>query len=184
MTRTRGGRFAALALAFAALLGLASVVGATRAQALPLSIPLEVTFRDMMPGESASHTWQVTVPERAVVSEARLEESGPGEATWTTELCPGAGACLDLGTLKVGTPLPAGSYDLRVGVTVHELDPGQTQSIEGRYTLVGAPGDDGLASTGLGAGPLAAAALAFALLGLLLLVVGRRRRTEHDEEPA
>lgn len=178
---------AAASFALAALLAGASVLfGASSAQALPLPLPLQVSFTDLLPGDVRSTSWPVQVPREAVIAQAVLHKNGAGDLRWTARLCPVAGsACVDLMTAVVGTPLAAGSYELEVGLTVLDMQPGQSQTLEGRYTLVedgllaGTGGGPGvLASTGTPALSFGLTAVAVAALGLLLVVLARRRRDD------
>ena len=182
-TRLRSG--AATSFALAALLAGASVVlGAGSAQALPQPVPLQVSFADLLPGDVRSTSWPVQVPYPAVIAQAALVKAGAGDLRWTARLCPVAGsACLDLLTAGVGTPLAAGDYELQVGLTVVDMQPGQSQSLEGRYTLVEdgllagtGGGPDVLASTGAPALSLGLTGVVVAVLGLLLVVLAHRRR--------
>ena len=184
-TRLRSGAAASFALA-ALLAGASVLLGASSAQALPQPLPLQVSFTDLLPGDVRSTSWPVQVPHPAVIAQAALARAGTGDLRWTAWLCPVAGtACLDLMTAEVGTPLAAGDYELQVGLTVVDLQPGQSQTLEGRYTLVedkvlpdtgGGPGV--LASTGAPALSLGLTAVAVAVLGVLLVVLARRRRAD------
>ncbi|HEY0118127.1 MAG TPA: hypothetical protein VGC04_05040 [Cellulomonas sp.] len=187
---------AATSLVLAAVLACAWVVlGAGSAQALPRSLPLQVSFTDLQPGQTRSTSWPVQIPTRARITQAMLRQDGPGGVRWTARLCPVSGAaCLDVMTAAVGTSITAGDYLLTVGLTVVDLQPGQSQSLEGRYTLVedddgvladtGGDGPNGgLASTGLSVLPLGVTALALAALGVLLVVLARRRHEEQASDP-
>ncbi|HWJ86427.1 MAG TPA: hypothetical protein VNR62_13425 [Cellulomonas sp.] len=175
----------ATSFAVAAMLALACVlVGATGAQAVPTTVPLEATFAGLLPGSSASRSWPVSVPQQAEVSRAVLHKQGGGDVVWHAELCPTTGTtCVDLMSATVGTAVPAGDYALEVGVVVAELEPGSTQSIEGRFTLVQSGGE--LAYTGAQVWTVALASLMAAIVGVLLLVVARRRQHEEplDAQP-
>ncbi len=170
--------------AAAAALALASTVaGATSAQALPRAMPVEVHFRDLRPGSSASTSWALAVPRHAQVAQVAVTRTGTGVARWTATLCPSSGAaCINLLAAVRGTSIPAGVYTLRVGVTMVDLDPGDTQSLEARYLLSEREAGP-LAATGTAASTLAALAGAAAAAGILLAALGRRRRAL-DDEPA
>jgi LPXTG-motif cell wall-anchored protein len=185
--RLRSGAAASFALA-ALLAGASVLLGASSAQALPQALPLQVSFTDLRPGDVRSTSWPVRVPRQTVIAQAALHKDGAGDLRWTARLCPVLGsACLDLMTAVVGTPLAAGAYELEVGLTVLDMPPGQSQSLDGRFILVedgllaGTGGGGGaLASTGFPAQSLGLTAVAVAVLGVLLVVVARRRR---DDSP-
>jgi LPXTG-motif cell wall-anchored protein len=195
--RLRSGAAASFALA-ALLAGASVLLGASSAQALPQALPLQVSFTDLLPGDVRSTSWPVQVPRQTVIVQAALHKDGAGDLRWTTRLCPVlGGSCLDLMTAVVGTPVAAGAYELEVGLTVLDMQPGQSQSLEGRFTLVedGLPSGTGtgtgtgtgggggggvLASTGFPAQSLGLTAVAVAVLGVLLVVLARRRR---DDSP-
>lgn len=186
---------AATSFLLAALLAVAFVLlGAGTAQAVPQSLPLQVSFTDLQPGDVRSTSWPVRIPQQAKIAQAVLHKDGPGDVQWTAQLCPVSGAgCLDVITAVVGTPIAAGDYTLRVGLTVVELQPGQTQSLEGRYTFV--EDDDGLladtsgphgrggalAATGSSVLPVGLTAVAVAALGVLFVVLARRGDDEEAD---
>jgi hypothetical protein len=174
----------AASFATAAVLAVVCVlVGATGAQAVPTTVPLQATFDGLLPGSSASKSWQFAIPHDAQVTRAVLRKQGPGRAVWHAELCPSAGApCVDLMTASVGTPVRAGDYALTVGVVVTALEPGSTQSIEGRFTFAQTDGE--LAQTGAQVLATALGSVAAAGAGgILVLLARRRQRTEtHDAQ--
>lgn len=196
---------AATSLVLAALLAVAFVLlGAGTAQAVPQSLPMQVSFTDLRPGEVRSTSWPVRIPQRARISQAVLRLDGPGDVRWTARLCPvGGAACVDVMTAAVGTPIAAGDYVLAVGLQVVEMQPGMTQSLEGRYMLVqdddgvladtsgsfgrggSRPGHGGsLAATGLSVLSLGAMALSLGALGVVLVAIVRRRRdSERPDVP-
>jgi LPXTG-motif cell wall-anchored protein len=171
----------AASFATAAVLAVVCVLmGATGAQAVPTTVPLQATFEGLLPGSSASKSWQFTVPHDAQVTRALLREQGPGGAVWHAQLCPSVGApCVDLMTASVGTTVPAGDYALTVGVVVTALEPGSTHSVEGRFVFAETGG--GLAQTGAQVWSAALASLVAAGVGVALLLLARRRKRE---EPA
>ena len=193
--RLRAG--AATSLVVATLLAGASVVlGAGSAQAAPRPLPVQVSFTDLQPGDVRSTSWPVDIAARARIATAVLHQDGSGGVEWSAWLCPvgGATTCLDVMSAGPGTVVAAGAYQMSVGLTVRDLRPGQSQSLEARYTFVqdddgvladtsgGRPGHTGLlARTGAAALPLVLTALAAATLGVLLVVLARRRRD--DEVP-
>ena len=197
--RIRPGTGAATSLALGALLAGASVVlGAGTAQAAPQALPVRVSFTELQPGDVRSSSWPVQIAAPAKVASAVLHQDGAPGVRWTARLCPtsGAGTCVDVMTLGQGASVAAGAYVMSVGLTVTgDLQPGQSHSLEARYTFV--EDDDGmladtsgpfgsgrgrsLALTGSAVLPLAASALAATTLGVLLVVLARRRRD--DEVP-
>jgi hypothetical protein len=172
---------AAASFAVAAALAVACMLaGATGAQAVPTSVPLQATFAGLQPGSTASRSWDLSVPHQAQVTHAVLHKSGAGRVVWNAQLCPATGgSCVDLMTARVGATVPAGDYALTVGIVVTELEPGSTQTIEGRFTLAQTGGE--LAHTGAQVWTAGLASLAAAVLGVLLVVLARRRERE---EPA
>ncbi|MDM7855421.1 hypothetical protein [Cellulomonas alba] len=180
---SRARRFSSAALV-AALVAACLLAGASGADALPRSVPLSVEFANLLPGGSASHSWQVDIPYDARLQKAAVHRQGPGVADWTATLCPSrGGACLDLLGAVDGKPVAAGSYVLAVGVTVTSFAPGDAQQMDGRLTFVQRdPGS--LAMTGAGSVvPLLSAALAAVLVGLLLFVIARRRHSDEQVTP-
>ncbi|WP_426594322.1 LPXTG cell wall anchor domain-containing protein [Cellulomonas sp. McL0617] len=178
-------RVRALSIALVALLASACLVvgmSAAEASSLPQSVPLRATFVDMFPGDSAHQAWTVDIPNDARVAKTDVVATGPGVAHWTATLCPRAGGpCVDLLAVGTGTVIDAGAYDLGIGVTLVSIDPGQSQSLDGRITLVESGGGS-LAMTGADSVvPLLLAAAAACALGLLLVVLARRRRDDDDD---
>jgi len=166
----------------AAVLAVACVfVGASGASALPSSVPLAASFSNLMPGDSASKTWRLVVPQEARVSQAVLNRTGTGVVDWRAQMCPTTGRpCVDLLKARVGTPVPAGTYELTVNLTVVELEQSETQSLEGRFTLVEAGGGE-LAHTGAQVWSAALASVLAAVVGILLVLVARRRHRDPDQ---
>ena len=187
MTR-RAAAGAATSFLVAALLALACVV-LTAATARAASLPVQVSFDNLLPGDVRSTSWPITVPAPARIATATVHQAGTGGVQWTARLCPaGGGACVDLLSATVGTALAQGSYSLQVGVSAGDLQPGQTRTLEARYTLVevadgwladtgGSLGGGGqLAMTGLPAVALGITAAGAAGLGGVLVVLARRRQ--------
>ncbi|MEN0127997.1 MAG: hypothetical protein AAGC49_01055 [Brevundimonas sp.] len=165
----------------ATVLAVACVfVGASGASALPSSVPLAASFSNLMPGDSASKTWRLVVPQEARVSQAVLNRTGTGVVDWRARMCPTTGGtCVDLMKASVGTPIHAGTYELTVNLTVVELEQSETQSLEGRFTLVEAGGE--LAHTGAQVWSAALASVLAAGVGILLVLVARRRHRDPDQ---
>lgn len=187
----RLGAGAAASLLVAAVLALACVVlTAGTAQALPL--PVQVSFDNLLPGEVRSTSWPVSVPVPARIADATMRQDAPGGVQWTARLCPTAGgACLDLLSATVGTTVAEGDYRVQVGIDAVNLQPGQSRSLEARYTL--AEAEDGwladtggaLAMTGVPALPVALTSVGLAAVGVLLVVLARRRdRGDENQRPA
>lgn len=184
----RLGAGAAASLLVAAVLALACVVlTAGTAQALPL--PVQVSFDNLLPGEVRSTSWPVSVPVPARIAAATVHQDAPGGVQWTVRLCPTAGGgCLDLLPATVGTTVAEGEYRVQVGIDAINLQPGQTRTFEARYTLAES-GDGWLADTGgalamTGVPALAVALMSVGLAGVgVLLVVLARRRDRGDENP-
>ncbi len=174
--RARG---AAGALALAVVLALASaVLGGAAAAADPLPEPrFALSFDGMLPGEMRSASTPYTVPVEAVLragSVEPIEGSDPG-FTWRVRLCGAAGTCADV---TEGLSVPAGEYLLTTEVT---LDPAAEasvrSSIRANLVFVEAPveGPGGLPVTGSPSGALLVLAALATGLGLVLVVLGRRR---------
>ncbi|OJV78505.1 MAG: hypothetical protein BGO37_07205 [Cellulomonas sp. 73-92] len=194
MTR-RAAAGAATSFLVAALLALACVV-LTAATARAASLPVQVSFDNLLPGDVRSTSWPVTVPTPARIATATVHQGGSGGVQWTARLCPaGGGGCVDLMSATVGTPLAQGTYSLQVGVSAGDLQPGQTRTLDARYTLVevadgwladtGGPlggGGGQLAMTGLPAVALGITAVGAAGLGGVLVVLARRRRAAADAD--
>ena len=183
MTR-RAAAVAATSFLVAALLALAFVV-LTAATARAASLPVQVSFDNLLPGDVRSTSWPISVPAPARIATATVREGGSGGVQWTARLCPTAGgACVDLMSATVGTALAQGDYSMEVGVSAGDLQPGQTRTLEARYTLVevadGWLADTGgtLAMTGLPAAALAVVAVLAAGSGALLVFLARRRREQ------
>lgn len=181
MTR-RAAAGAATSFLVAGLLALACVV-LTAATARAASLPVQVSFDNLLPGEVRSTSWPVNVPAPARIATATVLQAGSGGVRWTARLCPAAGGgCVDLLSAATGTALAQGDYSLQVGVSATDLQPGQTRTLEARYTLVevtdGWLADTGgqLAMTGVPASALGLTAVGLAGLGWVLVVVARRRR--------
>lgn len=202
--RLRTGAATSLALG-ALLAGFSVLLGAGSAQAAPQALPVQVSFTDLMPGDVRTTSWPVQVGAQARVVTAVVHQEAAGGVLWTARLCPAGGtaACLDVLTIDHGTRIAAGEYVMSVGATVTgALQPGQTRTLEAHYTLVqdddAARDDDGLladtsgsgsstrghgrslASTGSAVLPLALSGLAATTVGVVLVVLARRRR---DGEP-
>ncbi len=184
----RLGAGAAASLLAATVLALVWVVltaGTARASALPV----QVSFDNLLPGETRSTSWPVSVPVAATIAAATVHQDGADGVRWTVRLCPAAGGgCLDLLSAVAGQAVAQGDYRVQVGLVATDLEPGQSRGLDARYTLTeGADGwlaDTGgaLAMTGTPAMALALTAVALATLGGLLVVVARRR--DRDDELA
>ncbi|MDM7830494.1 hypothetical protein [Cellulomonas edaphi] len=181
---TNPRRFPALSAALAAALALGCVVlGASGSDALPQDVPLHVDFTELHAGAHAEKSWPVSLDYQAEVTSIVVDPVASGGLLWTATLCPTSGAdCVDLAALRTGDLLDAGTYQLRVGVTVKQIDPNTSQEFEGRLRVREA--DAGLAFTGGSTTPLLLGALASGVVGVVLLLVGRRRRQDDaDGQP-
>lgn len=172
MTRRLGAAGVASMILAVVLTAAGALLGASAAGAAPTSVPLAFEFAGLYPGESQtqSRTYRLDRDARVV---SVTSGTTPG-ATWTALLCR-QGTCSDVLAMRVGQELAAGDYDLRVGVTATTLLPGDVSSIDGRLSLVEA-GTGNLAHTGSDTWPVSLAALAMTALGLLLVLLARRRR--------
>lgn len=170
----------------AALVVATLVLAASGAGAAPqTSVPVVVEFTDVRPGDRASTSWPLRVERTATIAGRTVHRDGAGEAEWDVQLCPagtaGGTGCVDLVGAPVGTVVPQGAYEVRVAVHVLDIGLGEVESVEARVTLQ--ERSTGLASTGADAvGATALAALVAALVGLLLVVLARRRGDVRDEE--
>lgn len=207
--RLRAAGAASLTLAVV-LAGAGLLAGASGADALPQRVPVAFSFSGLLPGEHRTQTRTTTIARDARVSETLVATSGSTGVTWSAELCR-ARTCVDLLAARRGTTIAAGTYDLVVSVTAGRIAPGAQATLDGRLSLVenddlaftggddpdddgtdGADDDDdgtaagpsgpGLALTGAPAGALAALAAALTGLGGLLVLVGRRRREDEEEQ--
>ena len=74
----------------------------------------------------------------------------------------------------------AGAYDVTVSATNVSLGLGQTRALQGRVWFEQTGGD--LATTGAYVWPLLGVSVALSVVGVLLVLLGRRRRREGDGE--
>ncbi|WP_029292063.1 hypothetical protein [Cellulomonas sp. HZM] len=169
---------AAVSLALAAALAVLGVLaGASGASAD--EVPLRFSFTNLLPGDVRSSSQPYRLEQDARVEAAVVDASPGSGVAWRAALCGSSGSCVDLMTVREGDELAAGDYTLTVGVTADDIRPGEVSSLEGRITLVERTSGS-LASTGSTVLPLAAGAVALGVLGLLLILVARRR--DHDDE--
>ncbi len=165
-----------LAAVIGGALGAASLTGAASAS----TIPFDVDFGIVMPGEAREARVDVVVPVISTVTAAGWDEI-TGDGAWGAELCDAGGACTPVAEL-VGTTLQIDTYDLVLGVTMPETASGAATSGGGRISLEEIPElpvTGGLAATG-GTLPWIAAAIGAAALGSGAAILIRRRRTEEE----
>ena len=172
--RVRRALVAVPAVIVGAVLGMALAVPAPTT----LAQPVDVSFAQMLPGETRSASHPVTIPVRARVVDTAWSTVG-ADAEWTVTLCPGE-ACTDWHDL-VGTTLDSGTHSLVTTVRMpDELEQGATAAASGSITFVEA--DAALPSTGntLAAGVIGAG-IAALVGGIIIILLARRRREDEEE---
>ncbi|MGV9192872.1 LPXTG cell wall anchor domain-containing protein [Microbacterium sp. MC2] len=152
--------------------GLLTPAPATFAQ------PVDISFAQMLPGETRSAAQPVTIPVRARVVDSAWSIGGTN-AEWTVTLCTGD-ACTGWDDL-VGTTLSSGTHSLVTTVRMpDELEQGATAAASGSITFVEA--DAALPSTGntIAAGVIGAG-IAALVGGIIIILLARRRREDEEE---
>lgn len=164
-------------IAAALLLGvLAALVAATPANARIVTI--DMSFEQLQPGERRSDTAVVSLPREARLTDVVVgeESTDPDAFRWDVALCPPQGPCVPVAPSSEGTRLDAGSYELRVEVTLGADAPALASSlVTGRLVFTDdGDGGDGLPPTGVSPA-LLVAAVGLLVVGVGLVRVARRR---------
>jgi len=179
-----------LATLSTAVLGVYVLVLAQAASATVVRHPIRMSFTNLVPGESRTQSRTISLPQDARVSHVEASSTtGTDAFTWRVQLCPRSGGCLTVGPEATDARLAGGTYDLRTTVTMaQDAEVARTGALSGVLTFT-ADGDDGLsdpknlASTGIAVRGAAALAVLLLLLGMVLVLMGRRR-ADQDEEDA
>ena len=163
--------------AFAVALALASAAMVVPAAAAPPPRTLEVTFDQLLPGQTRSEEIALEVPVESTLRISRWDEvTASGAFDWGLQLC--GSECREVSADTVSRLAP-GDYRLVVAVTFAADAPHSVVGrLAARFSLMQTdPG--GLAATGFAGSALTAAAGLLVGLGLVLvLLAGRRRRDE------
>ena len=169
------------AVVLAAVIGGVSGMVLTGGAATATTMPLDVDFRVVAPGQERSAEREVVVPTDAVVQTAGWD-AHDGDGVWTADFC-SAERCTSVDALA-GTEIAAGTYRLVVGVSIPSASDAVPTSAQGHIALIELfelpLTDDGLAVTGTTVPWLAAGAGALALAAGTALLVRRRDREEVD----
>ncbi|GAA1844641.1 hypothetical protein ACFQZV_10525 [Microbacterium koreense] len=169
------------AVLLAAVIGGVSGIFLTGGVATATTMPLDVDFGVVPPGQERSAEREVVVPTDAVVQTAGWD-ARDGDGVWTADLC-SAERCTSVDALA-GAELAAGTYRLVVGVSIPWESDAVPTSADGHIALIELfelplP-DDGLAITGATVPWLAAGVGALALATGTAVLVRRRDREEAD----
>lgn len=172
-----------VAIALAAAVGGAAGAALTGGAAAASTVPFDVDFGIVMPGETREHRVDVVVPVISTVTTAGWDEI-LGTGVWGAELCDAGDVCTPVDELA-GTTLQTGTYALVLGLEMPSESDGAATSGRGRIVLTEIPplplADGGLAATGGGL-PWIAGAIGAVAIGGGAAVLLRRRRS--DEEGA
>lgn len=171
------------AVVLAAVIGGAAGAASLTGGASATTIPFDVDFGIVMPGEAREARIDVVVPVVSTVTAAGWDHITGGGA-WGAALCDAGGVCTPVDEL-VGATLQIDTYELVLGITMPEAATGTATAGRGRISLEEIPelplSDGGLAATG-GTLPWIAAAIGAVALGSGAAILLRRRRDDKEEE--